>query len=530
MNSSSNTDPAHPPPYKSDIIYFSSLITHSSPSYVSLTLLYVYILSRLSSIATMPRFDDADFGVEPAPAGARSPRDARGSASGSLPIPNEAGNTVEIPATRSSISDAAQFMHNLSLSPSMRDRRGSRNSFGTSLPIPRSPRVSRLSSVRKADAASVSRDILASQVQDMSKEKVAAAKNMAFAFDIDGVLAHGNHAIPEAKEALKMLNGDNELGIKIPYILLTNGGGKTEASRCEQLSEILEVPISTDQFIQSHTPMQALSEYYETVLVLGGEGQKIREVAENYGFKNVVHPKDILAWDPTISPWRTFTAEDRAEAKPRDFSKIKFDAILVFADSRDYATDMQLIIDLLLAEDGKLLTRAKDPVSSRIPIYFSQGDLLMPTDHKGPPRLTQGCFRIAVEAQYKALTGVDLERVVYGKPERATYTYADEVLKAWMEQIHNENRLPKNIYMIGDNPQSDIVGGNMYGWNTCLVRTGVFQGGENDEHNPANFGVFPNVLEAVKAAVRKELGQEFKFKWNPKVNPVTHGDGSSAVE
>ncbi|GLI75255.1 hypothetical protein PoHVEF18_003508 [Penicillium ochrochloron] len=482
----------------------------------------------------MPRFEDSDFDVEPlAPHAHAPPRSTRPgfSRSGSgLPIPSNADNTVEIPATRSSISDAASLMHNLSLSPSMKERRGSRNSFGTSLPIPRSPRRSRLSSVR--GAPSVSRDILASQVQDMSKEKVATAKNMAFAFDIDGVLAHGNEPIEEAKEALRMLNGDNELGIKIPYILLTNGGGKTEIARCEQLSQILEAPISTDQFIQSHTPMQALAEYYDTVLVCGGEDYKVREVAESYGFKNVVHPKDILAWDPTVSPWRVFSEQDRADAKPRDFSKMKFDAILVFADSRDYATDMQLIIDLLLAEDGKLLTRAKDPVASRIPIYFSQGDLVFPTDHKGPPRLTQGAFRIAIEAQYKALTGVELERVVYGKPERATYTYADEVLKSWMEQIHNENRLPQNIYMVGDNPQSDIIGGNMYGWNTCLVRTGVFQGkeGENDANNPANFGVFDNVLEAVKAAVRKELGHEFKLKWNPKVNPVLSGDGTSAVE
>lgn len=484
----------------------------------------------------MPRFDDADFGVEAAPRdpqpsdaqAARSPRDVRG---GGLAIPSETGNTVEIPATRSSISDAAALMHNLSLSPSMKDRRGSRNSFGTSLPIPRSPRVSRLSAAKRP-GVSISQDILASQVQDMSKDKVKAAKNMAFAFDIDGVLAHGNEPIEEAKEVLKILNGDNELGIKIPHILLTNGGGKTEVARCQQLSEILESPISVDQFIQSHTPMQALAEYYETVLVCGGEDYKVRDVAESYGFKNVVHPKDVLAWDPTVSPWRCFSEADRANAKPRDFSKMKFDAILVFADSRDYATDMQIIMDLLLAEDGKLLTRAKDPVASRIPIYFSQGDLVFPTDHKGPPRLTQGAFRISIEAQYKALTGVDLERVVYGKPERATYTYADEVLKSWMEELHNEARLPENIYMIGDNPQSDIIGGNMYGWNTCLVRTGVFQGkdGENDPNNPANFGVFNNVLEAVKAAIRKELGEDFKLKWNPNVNPVLHGEGTSAVE
>ncbi|KAJ5088430.1 hypothetical protein N7456_012046 [Penicillium angulare] len=448
-----------------------------------------------------------------------------------LPIPSSDGvNTVEIPSSRSAISDAAALMHNLSLSPSMKERRSSRNSFGTSLPIPRSPRHSHLSPA-KTGRPYVSRDILTSQVQDMSSEKVEAAKNMAFAFDIDGVLAHGPEPIEEAKEALKILNGDNELGIKIPYILLTNGGGKTEVARCAQLSEMLEAPISTDQFIQSHTPMQALSEYYETVLVCGGEGYKVREVAETYGFQNVVHPKDILAWDPTISPWRSFSEADRVDAKPRDFSKMKFDAILVFADSYDYATDFQIIMDLLISEDGKLLTKAEDPLASRIPIYFSQGDLVFPTNHKGLPRLTQGAFRIAIEAQYKALTGCELERVVYGKPERATYTYADEVLKHWMEEIHNENRLPKNVYMVGDNPQSDIIGGNMYGWNTCLVRTGVFKGkeGENDANNPANFGVFNNVLDAVKAAIRKELGQDFKLKWNPKVNPVLHGDENSAA-
>ncbi|KAF5018061.1 hypothetical protein F66182_9960, partial [Fusarium sp. NRRL 66182] len=65
----------------------------------------------------------------------------------SLPIPGaDSDGPQEIPATRSSISEASKFMHNLSVSPSMRDRRSSRNSFGTALPIPRK-RQSRLSSV-----------------------------------------------------------------------------------------------------------------------------------------------------------------------------------------------------------------------------------------------------------------------------------------------------------------------------------------------------------------------------------------------
>lgn len=37
----------------------------------------------------------------------------------------------------------------------------------------------------------------------------------AFAFDIDGVLIRGGKVIPEAVEAMKVLNGQNEYGIKM---------------------------------------------------------------------------------------------------------------------------------------------------------------------------------------------------------------------------------------------------------------------------------------------------------------------------
>lgn len=464
--------------------------------------------------------------------------------SSELPIPGDAhddgtANAIEVPATRSAIADTTNYMHNLSLSPSMKDRRGSRNSFGTSLPIPRSKRQSRLSSVHYPDglnaakrpgmpAIQPSRDIIAAQLQDLAGEKVKAAKDMAFVFDIDGVLVHGDRLIPEGQRVLEILNGDNELGIKIPHIFLTNGSGKPEQARVDQLSKILHNPISTEQFIQSHTPMRALAEYYKTVLVVGGEGYKCREVAEQYGFQDIVVPNDIVAWDPTIAPYRVFTEEERKTSRPRDFTKTNIEAIMVFSDSRDYATDIQIIMDLLQSENGRLGTRAKDPVSQRIPIYFSQGDMLCPTEHPFP-RMSQGAFRIGLEAMYKSLTGVELERVVYGKPELATYKYADEVIASWMETIHNEEKLPAHIYMIGDNPASDIIGGNMYGWNTCLVRTGVFQGGDNDENNPASFGVFKNVLEAVQTAIKKELGEDFKFKFDEKINPVMQEGGVSAI-
>jgi hypothetical protein len=37
-------------------------------------------------------------------------------------------------------------------------------------------------------------------------------------------------------------------------------------------------------------------------------------------------------------------------------------------------------------------------------------------------------------------------------------------------------------------------------------------------------------LEAVQTAIRKELGQDFKFEFDESMNPVLHGKGASAIE
>lgn len=43
----------------------------------------------------------------------------------------------------------------------------------------------------------------------------AVADSFVFAFDIDGVLVRGGKAIPEAIQAMKVLNGENEHGIQM---------------------------------------------------------------------------------------------------------------------------------------------------------------------------------------------------------------------------------------------------------------------------------------------------------------------------
>lgn len=45
--------------------------------------------------------------------------------------------------------------------------------------------------------------------------ETSVTDKFAFAFDIDGVLIRGGRPIPEAVEAMKVLNGKNQHGIKM---------------------------------------------------------------------------------------------------------------------------------------------------------------------------------------------------------------------------------------------------------------------------------------------------------------------------
>lgn len=71
----------------------------------------------------------------------------------------------------------------------------------------------------------------------------SAQRQIAFAFDIDGVLKAGERVLPEAKRALAMLDGQNGRGVKVPYIFITNGGGPSEVDRAHKLTNDFGVPV-----------------------------------------------------------------------------------------------------------------------------------------------------------------------------------------------------------------------------------------------------------------------------------------------
>ncbi|KAG9593489.1 HAD-superfamily hydrolase, partial [Aureobasidium melanogenum] len=346
---------------------------------------------------------------------------------------------------------------------------------------------------------------------DTPKES-SVTDRYAYAFDIDGVLIRGGRPIPEAIEAMKVLNGQNQYGIKIPYIFLTNGGGKTEQERCIQLSKQLDIEVSPGQFICGHTPMKEMADKYNTVLVIGGEGDKCRQVAEGYGFKDVVTPGDIIKHNPDTTPFRTMTEDDLKHSRDRDFTNVKIEAIFVFADSRDWAGDQQIILDLLMSKGGVVGTRS-ETLNEGPPVFFSHNDVIWSASHEHT-RLGMGALRVSLEAMYKAVTGKELETVAFGKPQIGTFQFATRLLQHWRKSTHGIDAPPETIYFVGDTPESDIRGTNEFNkvteqnWYSILVETGVYQHGTTPRFQPK--ATVPNVLDAVMHGIERERQKQLR--------------------
>ncbi|KAI9374300.1 HAD-like domain-containing protein [Aspergillus egyptiacus] len=329
----------------------------------------------------------------------------------------------------------------------------------------------------------------------------------AFAFDIDGVVVRGGKAIPEAIEAMKYINGANPFGVKVPYIFVTNGGGKTEEERCIDLSRQLELEVSAGQFICGHTPMREMAEKFNTVLVVGGEGEKCRNVAEGYGFKNVITPGDIIKTRQDITPFRKLTEEEFNNSRFVDLEKVRIDAIFVFADSRDWAGDQQIILDVLMSKKGSLVERS-ETFDEGPPIFFSHNDIVWSTSHEHT-RIGMGALRASLEALYKELAGKELQTVAFGKPQLGTYQFATRLLRQWRKNTHSINKPPRTVYFVGDTPESDIRGANEYNnitdtnWYSILVKTGVYRGGTIPRYPPKK--TCETVLDAVKFAIDREV-------------------------
>lgn len=282
----------------------------------------------------------------------------------------------------------------------------------------------------------------------------------------------------------------------------------------------MQIDISPAQFICGHTPMSEMADKYGTVLVVGGEGEKCRHVAESYGFRDVVTPGDIIKHNSATTPFRKLTPEELANSRERDFSNVTIEAVFVFADSRDWAGDLQIILDVAMSKGGRLGTMS-ETFDEGPPIYFSHNDVLWSAAHDDP-RLGMGALRGIVEYTFKEVTkGKTLTTHAFGKPQISTFEFATRLLRRWRKNEHKLDAPPDTVYFVGDTPESDIRGTNQYNdkaendWHSILVKTGIYQDGTEPTYKPRT--TVNTVLDAVNYGLQREMEKKkLKEELKPK--------------
>ncbi|KFA54011.1 hypothetical protein S40293_01788 [Stachybotrys chartarum IBT 40293] len=392
-----------------------------------------------------------------------------------------------------------------------------------------------------------------------------ALSEMGFAFEllrkdsIDGVLYQGQTPIPGAREMLRNLRSQG-----VRYLFLTNGGGHHEDTKVESLSKRLGMGLDEDvirhRVVLSHTPKRGWSEEKKsgTVLITGSHPDVARRIAKDYGFKRVVIPADIIAADDKVFPfdnlreslhssWEKLpdgkdlrrTKDVYSKELPADLLKI--DQILVWNDPRDWALDIQIITDLLTSYRGYVGTVSEKNGNRSLPnngwqqddqpeLWISNLDLVWKTEYP-VNRFGTGAFVEALKGVWAAVTGgAELKYNALGKPSSLTYNYAHDRL------LHYQSDLAKmaatgattaervqeplrRVYMIGDNPESDIRGANEFRaedgteWVSILVKTGVWQqtlAETEPRYRPAV--IVDDVVDAIVWAMRNE-GLDVDRKW-----------------
>ena len=176
--------------------------------------------------------------------------------------------------------------------------------------------------------------------------------------------------------------------------------------------------------------------------------------------------------------------------------ELYFSAIFIMQGVVYSDLTIQLFSDILASKNGHILgDRRKQGDPQVVDLYSTNPDLVWP--YQWPvPRYGPLTFIIALQSIFKAYYGFDIEYIQYGKPNEPTYSFCERSLQRLAAAQGIEI---SRFYMIGDNPASDIDGANRRGdsWVSILVRTGVFQGGDNSDKHPAKY-----VVEDMQSAVK----------------------------
>lgn len=316
-------------------------------------------------------------------------------------------------------------------------------------------------------------------------------------FDIDGVVARGRRVIPGVPEVFNKFITKRDKFF-IPTVFLTNSSNGLAQDKAQDLSEWLKVKITEEQVIMGHGPLKLNKEFHDKNVFINGQGP-LEKISQELGFKRVVTVEDLRKVFPQLD---VVDLERRRFKTPStDYKFSKIDVVLLIGEPVRWETSLQLIIDLLISE-GDLRNTTYCPLNyPHIPILACNPDLQFEAE-ANMPRFGHGAFLLCLESLYKKITGNDLAYTyLVGKPSDVTFRYAQQKILEQADKLDIASQI-NNLYMIGDNVNTDIFGANLFNniianktndaekfnkiknFYSVLVKTGVYN--ENQTNNELN--------------------------------------------
>jgi len=276
-------------------------------------------------------------------------------------------------------------------------------------------------------------------------------------FDIDGVIVRGKKVLDGAPEAFQMLMDKRTNQMKIPTIFLTNAGNSLRKDKADKLSEWLNIEVSEEQVVMSHSPIKMFSEYHKKHVLVVGQGP-MEQIAKSLGFKRVTTMRRLRHAFPALDN----VDHKRRVAAPCGFEEFfpKIEAVILFGEPIRWETSLQLILDVLMTNGSpcKAPTEVHHP---HLPILACNMDLHWMAEAP-MPRFGHGAFLTCLENLYSKVTGRELiYTALVGKPSEITYRHGEHVLQEQAKALGIQEPI-KHIYCIGDNVCTDIFGANLY--------------------------------------------------------------------
>uniref|UniRef100_A0A3Q0SAU7 Haloacid dehalogenase like hydrolase domain containing 5 n=1 Tax=Amphilophus citrinellus TaxID=61819 RepID=A0A3Q0SAU7_AMPCI len=205
---------------------------------------------------------------------------------------------------------------------------------------------------------------------------LAADRLAGVLFDVDGVLLRGGSVIPAARRAFgKLLDRNNNF--LFPVIFVTNAGSCQRHHKAQQLSHLLDVQITPEQVVLSHSPLQMMKSFHDKCVLVSGQGPVVH-IANTLGFQKVVTMEQLSKHHPLLD----MVDHSRKTTLPVNFVVL---AIILFGEPVRWETNLQLLIDVLLTNGRPDCVYEAHP-SAQLPVLACNMDLLWMAEAPSPRR------------------------------------------------------------------------------------------------------------------------------------------------